>query len=184
MSSDEGQARVRMSRRRMLRGLALAIAVAPALSACGSSGFQPLYANGPNSVPEQLAKVDIGPIPGRVGQRVRNELIFQNTGGHEALPPAYRLEVALRDTLHTTLVQTDGTSRGQIYLLEASFRLVDVKNPKRVLFEGTSYGRGAFERFDSIYSNVRAREDAENRVARTVAEDIKNRVAVYLSRPA
>lgn len=184
MSSDEGQARVGMSRRRMLRGLLLAVAATPALSACGSSGLQPLYANGPNSVPEQLARVDVAPIPGRVGQRVRNELIFQNTGGHEIPPPSYRLEVALRDTLHTTLVQSDGTSRGQIYLLEASFKLVDVKNPKRVLFEGTSYGRGAFERFDSIYSNVRAREDAENRVARTVADDIKTRVAVYLSRAA
>ncbi len=184
MSSDEGQARVAMSRRRLVRGLALAIVAAPALSACGSSGFQPLYANGPNSVGQQLSRVDIAPIPGRVGQRVRNELIFQNTGGHEAAPAAFRLEIALRDTLHTTLVQTDGTSRGQIYLLEANFRLVDAKNPKRVLFEGTSYGRGAFERFDSIYSNVRAREDAENRVARTVAEDIKNRVATYLSRSA
>ncbi|MDX2205478.1 MAG: LPS assembly lipoprotein LptE [Hyphomicrobiaceae bacterium] len=168
----------------MMRGLLFAAATTPFLSACGSSGFQPLYASGPDSVPLQLAKVDIAPIPGRVGQRVRNELVFQNTGGHEAPPPAFRLEVALRDTLHTTLVQSDGTSRGQIYLLEANFRLVDVKNPKRVLFEGTSYGRGAFERFDSIYSNVRAREDAENRVARNVAEDIKNRVAVYLSRSA
>jgi LPS-assembly lipoprotein len=168
----------------MLRGLLLAAVTTPLLAGCGSSGLQPLYANGPNSVPEQLAKVDIGQIPGRVGQRVRNELVFQNTGGHEAPPPAYRLEIALRDTLHTTLVQPDGMSRGQIYLLEANFRLVDVKNPKRVLFEGTSYGRGAFERYDSIYSNVRAREDAENRVARTIAEDIKTRVSVYLSRSA
>lgn len=184
MSSDEGQARVGMSRRRMMRGLLLAVAATPLLSACGSSGFQPLYANGPNGAAEQLAKVDIAPIPGRVGQRVRNELVFQSTGGHEAPQPAFRLEVALRDTLHTTLVQADGTSRGQIYLLEANFRLVDIKNPKRVLFEGTSYGRGAFERYDTIYSNVRAREDAENRVARTVADDIKTRVSVYLSRPA
>jgi hypothetical protein len=30
---------------------------------------------------------------------------------------------------------------------------------------------------------VRAREDAENRAARTIAEDIKTRLAAYLSRP-
>jgi LPS-assembly lipoprotein len=173
-----------MSRRRMLRGLALLVASTPALSACGGSGFQPLYANGPNGTGEQLAQVDIAPIPGRVGQRVRNELVFQNTGGKEALPPRYKLEVVLREAVHTTLVQTDGTSRGQIYLLEANFRLVDIKNPRNILFQGTSYGRGAFERFDSIYSNVRAKEDAENRVARTVAEDMKNRVATYLSKSA
>jgi len=168
----------------MLRGLALLIASTPALSACGGSGFQPLYANGPNGTSVQLAQVDIAPIPGRVGQRVRNELVFQSTGGKEALPPRFKLEVVLREAVHTTLVQTDGTSRGQIYLLEASFRLVDIKNPRNILFEGTSYGRGAYERFDSIYSNVRAAEDAQNRVARTVAEDVKTRVATYLSRSA
>lgn len=184
MSSDEGQARVTMSRRRMLRGLALLVATAPALSACGGSGFQPLYASGPNSTSERLAQVDVAPIPGRIGQRVRNELIFQSTGGATPPPPIYKLEVVLRATTHTTLVQTDGTSRGQIYLLEANFRLVDIKNPKRILFEGTSHGRGAFERYDSIYSNVRAQEDAENRVARTVAEDLKTRVATFLSKPA
>jgi LPS-assembly lipoprotein len=185
MSSDEGQARVGMSRRRMLRGLALLVASTPALSACGGSGFQPLYANGPSGAAERLAQVDIAPIPGRVGQRVRNELIFQHTGnGGEAPRPVYKLEIVLRETTHTTLVQTDGTSRGQIYLLEANFRLVDFKNPRQILFEGVAYGRGAYERFDSIYSNVRAAEDAQNRVARTVAEDLRNRVATYLSKPA
>ena len=42
----------------------------------------------------------------------------------------------------------------------------------------------AFERFQSIYSNVRARDDAENRAARTVADDLKTRVAIYLSNAA
>lgn len=185
-SAETGKARVGMSRRRMLRGLALLVAATPALSACGGSGFQPLYAKGPDGVgvAERMSQVEIAQIPGRVGQRVRNELAFHNTGGAAVPPPAYRLEIALRETLHTTLVQSDGTSRGQIYLLEASFKLVSLKNPKHVLFEGISYGRGAFERFDSIYSNVRAREDAENRVARTIADDLKTRVGTYLSRPA
>ena len=57
MSSDEGQARVGMSRRRVLRGLALLVVSTPALSACGGSGFQPLYANGPNSTSEHLPHV-------------------------------------------------------------------------------------------------------------------------------
>lgn len=185
-SAETGKARVGMSRRRALRGLVLLVAATPLLSACGSSGFQPLYAKGPDGVglAERMAQVDIAQIPGRVGQRVRNELIFQHTGGGAPLPPTYRLEIALRETLHTTLVQSDGTSRGQIYLMEANFKLINLKNPKHVLFEGTSYGRAAFERFDSIYSNVRAREDAENRVARIIADDLKTRVGTFLSRPA
>ena len=49
---------------------------------------------------------------------------------------------------------------------------------------GTSYGRIAFQRFDSVFSNVRARNDAENRAATTVAEDLKSRLAAFLSNAA
>ena len=69
------------------------------------------------------------------------------------------------------------------YSVAASFRLIDSK-AKKVVFQGTSHARAPFERFESIYSNVRAREDAENRAARTIADDLKSRLAAYLSRPA
>ena len=49
------------------------------------------------------------------------------------------------------------------------------------MLQGTSHARAGFERFQSIYSNVRAREDAENRAARTIADDLKTRLAAYLS---
>ena len=49
------------------------------------------------------------------------------------------------------------------------------------MLTGSSHGRAGFERFQSIYSNVRAREDAENRAARTIADDLKTRLAIYLS---
>ena len=70
--------------------LALAAAVGPALSGCG---FQPLYGSGTTAangarLSEAMTSVDITPIPGRVGQKVRNELIFANTGGGEAAEPA------------------------------------------------------------------------------------------------
>ena len=64
--------------------------------------------------------------------------------------------------------------------MQAIFKLIDIKD-KKVVLTGTSHGRAGFERFQSIYSNVRAREDAENRAARTVADDLKTRVAIYLS---
>jgi LPS-assembly lipoprotein len=51
-----------------------------------------------------------------------------------------------------------------------------------VVFQGSSHARAPFERFEAIYSNVRAREDAENRAARTIADDLKTRLSAYLSR--
>jgi LPS-assembly lipoprotein len=152
------------------------------LSGCGSDGFRPLYGATASGVglEEKMAQVQVAPIPSRVGQRIRNELIFQNTGGGAAPPPLYTLEIAITESVTSTLVQSTGESLSQIYNLNASFRLISVKD-KQVVFQGTSQGRAGFERFTSIYSNVRAREDAENRAAKTVAEEIKGRLAARLS---
>jgi LPS-assembly lipoprotein len=142
-----------------------------------------LYATvgGNADVSDKLKQVDFAPIPGRVGQRIRNEMIFKTTGGGDALPPSYRLEVVLNENLTSTLVRSTGEAEGQIYSVQAAFRLVDTRQ-KKVVFEGTSHARAGFERFTSIYANVRGREDAENRVARTIADDLKSRLAAYLSR--
>jgi LPS-assembly lipoprotein len=161
---------------------------AGALAACGDSAFRPLYAPTASGdyVPESLKKVDFAPIPGRVGQRIRNDLIFQSTGGGNAAPPQYRFEVVLQENLTSTLVSVTGENAGRpsgaVYSVQASFRLIDTRN-KKVVFQGASHARAPFERFESIYSNVRAQRDAEDRVARTIAEDLKTRLAAYLSRP-
>ena len=183
-SAETGKAR--MSRRSLVRGLSLLLAAAPALSAC-SEGFKPLYGvgSGGAGLQKRLARVDFAPIPGRVGQRIRNELLFESTGGGggSGEAPKQRLEIALKESLTSALVRIDGEAAAQIYAIEASFRLIDVNN-KQVVFQGTSVARANFERFSSVYSNVRAREDAENRAAKVIAEDVKTRLATYLSRAA
>jgi LPS-assembly lipoprotein len=169
--------------------VALALAAVPMLVAgCGDSGFHPLYATSPlvggTATAAKLATLEIAPIPSRVGQRLRNELIFQTTGGgNEALNPAYRLEIVVTESISATLVQVNGNSSGSIYNLNAKFRLVRIAD-KSVALQGESNGRIMFERFESVYSNVRARKEAEDRAATTVAEDLKSRLAAYLSNAA
>lgn len=160
----------------------LIAAALPLLSACGSSGFQPLYgASGIGAqADEKLAKVQITPIPGRVGQVVRNELIFDTTGGGAQEAPLYKLDIAVRETVSSTLVRLDGHASNQVYNLDAAFKLIRIADNK-VMLQGTSYGRAGFERYSSIFSNVRAREDAENRAARAVAEDLKSRLSGFLA---
>jgi LPS-assembly lipoprotein len=154
---------------------------ATGLAGCGSGGFQPLYATGGGAAVQKIAELDIAPVPGRVGQRVRNELIFDRSASGDTRPPTKRLDIRLTESLLTTLVQLDGNSTGQTYQIEAVYRIVDLAT-SRPEYEGRSIARANFERFESIYSNVRAREDAENRAARTIAGEIKTRVAVHLSR--
>jgi LPS-assembly lipoprotein len=187
MSSFEPKktpAQVGLDRRAALRALATLLVGGPALSAC-TGGFQPLYGSlgGGGSTEEKLAQVEVSTIPGRVGQRIRNELIFQQTGGGTPLPPVYRLEITIREMVTSTLVSRDGNATGQIYQVDAAFQLISLKD-KRVVLQGTSHGRAGFERFTSIFSNVQANQEAQNRVARTVATDLKARLSAYLSTAA
>src|SRR5262245_35104128 len=109
----------------LLAGLA-----ALALAGCG---FQPLYGGttaGGQRLSEVMAGVDIVPIPGRVGQRVRNELIFANTGGGVAAPSRYRLEIAIKESVVDQLVQITGDATGQVFQLDATFQLIDSASGK------------------------------------------------------
>lgn len=160
--------------------LGLALLCAPLIAGC-EGGFRPLYGDAGFTAhaDHKLAQLEIAPVPGRTGQRIRNELIFASTGGGTPLPPVYRLEIAVKESITSTLVQRDGNTLGQIYNVDANFRLIRLTD-KAVVLQGTSFGRAGFERFSSIFSNVRASSDAEDRAARTVATDLKSRLAAFL----
>jgi LPS-assembly lipoprotein len=160
---------------------ALAVTAAISLAGCG---IQPLYGTsaGGSRLAAAMAGVEVTPIPGRVGQRVRNELIFENTGGSGQGPSTYTLDIVIKESLINELVQISGDAKGQVYQLDATFKLIGKDG--RVALEGKATSRAAYERFQTIFSNVRARYDAENRAARTVAESIKVRIASYLSQAA
>src|SRR5215470_4033706 len=166
--------------------LAIALVLCAGALTLAGCGFQPLYGGTTASgakLGEVMAAVDINPIPGRVGQRVRNELIFENTGGGYAAPPRYRLDIAVKEHVTDQLVQITGDATGQVYQLDATYKLIDTSNGK-VLLVGTAISRAPYNRFQEIFANVRARYDAENRAARTVSESIRVQVAAHLSNAA
>jgi LPS-assembly lipoprotein len=165
--------------------VAAAMLLAAAISLAGC-GFQPLYGTtaGGSRLGAVMAGVEVTPIPGRVGQRVRNELIFENTGGGGRPDKSpYKLDIVIKETLINELVQITGDAKGQVYELDATFKLINTTT-NRVLLEGRATSRAAFERSETIFSNVRARYDAEDRAASTVAESIKVRLAAFLSQAA
>ena len=165
--------------------VAIAAAVGLGLSGCG---FQPLYGSRTTTasgarLAEVMSSVDVTPIPGRVGQKVRNELIFTNTGGGEAARSRYKLNIAIRERVIDQLVQITGDARGQVYQLEASYKLVNLSTGKTI-HEGVAISRAAYNRYQEIFANVRARYDAENRAARTVSDSIKTQLAAFLATSA
>ena len=164
---------------------AAALSAATLLGGCGDSGFRPMYAsiNSDSKLQEKLAGIEIPPIGSKTGQRLRNELLFQNNGGAELTKePVYRLTILLTESVGATLVTTTGNSASAVYNLDSKFILIDIKT-KKVLLEGTSSARATFDRDRSVFSNVRASDDASNRAARVMADELKIRIAAFLSRP-
>lgn len=163
--------------------LTAAAALLIGVASLGACGWQPLY--GPTASGAQLEDVmrtvDISVIPGRVGQRVRNELIFKTTGGGEAADQTqYRLDIALRESVLNTLVDETGDPKSQVYQVYTQFRLIRVTD-NQVVLEGTSNARAAYDKVDSVFADIRAKRDAEDRAARTIAEAIRTRLASYFS---
>jgi LPS-assembly lipoprotein len=152
------------------------LATTSVLSACGPGGFQPLY--GPSvsgiGVQQKLAQVDFAPIPGRVGQRIRNELVFQRDAGEELAPSVYRLEVRSPIRCSPRWSGPDGDALGQS-IPAGQFQAHQHQDQASGMLTGSEQWPAGFERFQSIYSNARARDDALPRSARrvTVADDLK-----------
>jgi LPS-assembly lipoprotein len=159
------------------RSLAIAVAVSIAACALAGCGFQPLYGGttaGGQKLSDVMAGVEINPIPGRVGQKIRNELIFATTGGGYPAPSHYRLDITIKESLVNQLVEISGDATGQVYQLDATFRLMDPTG--KVLLQGTAISRAPYNRFQEIF--------AENRAATTVADSIRTRIAAYLNTAA
>src|SRR5262249_44299872 len=146
------------------RSLAIAVAVSIAACALAGCGFQPLYggttAGGPK-LSAAMAGAEHKPIPGRCRPKIRNALIFATTGGGYPVPSQYRLDVSIKESLVNQLVEISGDATGQVYQLDATFRLMDPTG--KVLLQGTAISRAPYNRFQEIFANVRARYDAENR---------------------
>ena len=163
--------------------------------ACLTAGcFQPLYGDqtvaGGSSVRDKMSAVDVAPIVAPVGSRlprvggeVRNELIYQLTGGGEPNTTAYRLFINIGSTnLQIIADVTTGRADQQNYGIDASYRLVEIGTGKQVV-TGTTFSRVSYDMpgQQQRFAGNRALRDAENRAAKVIAENIRSRLASYFT---
>lgn len=166
----------------------VAVAGLLAVTACT---VQPLYSVAtPSATPVtgsiagDLSSIAIKPVSNRVGQEVRNNLIFLFNGGKgQPAESRYTLELtvsALSEATTTIQINKLDEPTSAILTAIASYRLKDAA--------GKHFGSGR-RQFASSYdvprqefAAVRARRDAENRAARELAELVRLAVAQDLAR--
>jgi len=165
-----------------LRVVLLALALGPALLLGGC--FRPMYASvspGAPALTETLSSVEVTPIKGRVGQQVRNNLQFGFTGGGGAAVPRYRLDVVVDWSRASSIVDVDTDEpRIDTLLLTASYALFKAGDPAP-LVTGRLNASKSFDRTLQRFAALRAARDAENSAAKVLAEQIRNRIAIFLS---
>jgi LPS-assembly lipoprotein len=169
----------RPARRRTLALIALTCAAA-GLAACG---YRPLYgrAAGGTQVSSELSKVRIGLIANRAGHRLRNHLLDRMNPHGEPASPAYMLSVNLQESRADLGVRRDDTRTRANLTLAATFQLVDVKT-SRVLFRGDAQRVASFNIRTAEFSTISAESAARRRSVEGLADEITQRVAIYLNR--
>jgi LPS-assembly lipoprotein len=165
-----------------------------ALAGLTAGCFQPLYAERPASagggVVDRLSSVDVASIDAPSGSRlarvsvgVRDELIYDLTGGGGGAPPAYRLKVRLSATNLQVIVDIN-TARPDInnYGIDAVYTLTEIGTGKPVV-KGQTFARVSYNipGQEQRFAGERGLRDAENRAAKEIAENIRNRLASHFA---
>lgn len=168
--------------------LLMVLTIGSLVSGC----FRPQYgtaaiSNGSN-VADKMRAVEVAPVTTsgsdrrlpRLGGQVRNELIFQLTGGGEPNTLDYRIVVSVSGGVSTVISNVStGRSTIQSYSAAASYSLIEISTGK-ALMSGSTSSRTSFDLPGQQYfAGDRGLRDTENRVAKVLAENIRTRLAAY-----
>jgi len=170
----------------------------PLLLAGGLLGgcFQPMYGErtlvGTSAAGTQtmqaLKAVDVkqilapnGTPLARLAVEVRNDLLFNLTGGAAAAAPTHELEIRLASSTMSVIVDINSARPDiQNYGIDASYTLKDLSTGK-VVARGTTFARVSFDTpgQQQRFVGARALRDAEDRAAKVIADQIHARLASY-----
>ena len=162
--------------------LIVAALVPLGLAAC----LRPLY--GPTASGERvsdiLAAIEIEPVRTpvtreRIGHYLRSELAFELDGSGRPSPKRYRLVLAVTERLETPIVDTStGRALSATQVANVSYTLTGLDG--RPITNGIATASASYDRTPQRFAAVRAARDADIRVAKLLADQIRTRIAAAL----
>lgn len=149
--------------------------------------LRPLYGPTASGAPLAgvLAAIEVAPVQTAIGQErlghyLRSELVFDLDGSGQPAPKRYQLALSTSEQVQTPIVSsTTGRANAATILVAVSYRLL-ARDGGRVIAEGTAQSTASYDRSSQRFASVRAARDAEIRVARVLAEQIRTRLATAL----
>ncbi len=156
------------------------ILIALLLQGCG---FRPLYGdnNANASVSNSLALTRVEVVPDRIGQKLRNFLLDRINPEGQSSRPLYSLRVVTNTSRTDLGIERDETATRAIMVLTAEYVLADAAGGA-VLIQGTTQSTNSFNIVASDFATLSGENDALDRAAREISDDIKTRLGLYFSR--
>lgn len=164
---------------------ARAIGIVLAAALLGACSVQPLY--GPSNFVESgpiessLTRIAVSQVDDRVGQQVRNRVIFQMTGGKAISDPLYKMTLNVTSREFGTGITAIEASKVYTVDVWASYSVVRLSD-QAVIAEGSARGSASYNYVNQVYANTRAKIDAENRAAEQAGNLIAIQVAAALAK--
>jgi LPS-assembly lipoprotein len=163
------------------------------LAALLAGCFQPLYGDstvtGKPGVRDALSSINVrqidapnGTPEARIAVELRNQLLFNLTGGGGTNSPTHELTIGMASS-RTALIVDLESQRPTMdsFGLDITYTLKDLSTGKNVL-QSTTFARVSYDTpttGEQRFARARGMRDAENRAARVVADQIRNRLASY-----
>ena len=128
-----------------------------------------------------LAAVRIAPLKDRSGQLLHRALTkgFNPAGLRPS--PRWSLEITLKQRVQQLGIRKDETATRANLLLDAQFVLREIATG-HVAFRGQAISANSYNILDSRFATIAAESDAMKRATRSLGENIRNRVAIFLHR--
>jgi len=161
------------------RPVALAPVFAAVLSVAGC--FQPLYSVGGGGLESELQAIAIDPVPDRLGHYLGQELAFAFNGTGSKVAPHYRLVLIAHERVTTPVIDSlSARASAATVAVDVDYRLFP-SNGGEPIAAGTATSLAGYDRRSQRFANLRAARDAEIRDAKTLADQIRTRVAAALA---
>ena len=157
----------------------LTLAVMATLAGCG---FRPLYGGSENAaINSQLGAIQIATIEDRVGQKIHNLLLDRLNPRGRAQSPLYTLSLTAQiSKAEIGLKFTEVATRAKL-TLSANYFLTDNQSGA-ILTEGTVRSVNSYNIPDSEFARVAAENDATDRAAREISDEVRTRLSLLFSK--
>jgi LPS-assembly lipoprotein len=179
-----GEGRASVNR---FRHVPIVLLLAGSLGGC----FQPLYGTstetGRPAVRDALSAIEVAQIDApansseaRLAVQIRNDLLFNFTGGGYAAPPTHKLKVAISGSRAVVVIdRSTALPNVETYTLRTTYSLTEIATGK-VVVSGNAATPVSYDTLgQQRFARLSGMHDAERRAAKVLSDNVTTRLASY-----